>query len=101
MARRGKVVHFESFGQQDIESATPMKRDTIFRIYSMASSQCSSGLSHHRRRSELMTLYEEGRFRLADPVEKYIPELEGLKVASEIGADGPETEDARSEDSSN
>ncbi|TDI39235.1 MAG: class A beta-lactamase-related serine hydrolase [Acidobacteria bacterium] len=85
VARHGKVVHFETFGQQDIESATPMKRDSIFRIYSMT--KPITGVA-------LMTLYEEGRFRLADPVEKYIPELEGLKVASGIGADGQETEDA-------
>ena len=26
VARRGKVVHFETFGHQDIESATPMKQ---------------------------------------------------------------------------
>ncbi len=35
VARRGKVVHFDTLGYQDIESNTPMAKDTIFRIYSM------------------------------------------------------------------
>ena len=27
-----------------------------------------------------MILYEEGKFRLADPVEKYLPEMKDLQV---------------------
>ena len=33
----------------------------------------------------LMTLFEEGRFRLIDPVGRYVPSLAGLKV---LQADG-------------
>lgn len=80
VARHGKVPHFETFGNQDIASSTPMARDSIFRIYSM--SKPITGVA-------LMTLYEEGKFRLSDPLKKYIPEFSDLMVFSGTGTDGP------------
>ncbi len=85
IARHGKVAHFETFGKQDIAAGTPMAKDSVFRIYSM--SKPITGVA-------LMMLYEEGKFRLSDRVEKYIPELAGLKVAAGEGKDGPILEDA-------
>lgn len=71
LARKGKVVHFEQVGMMDIESAVPMTADAIFRIYSMTKSiTCTA----------LMTLYEKGRFQLTDPVSKYLPVFEQMKV---------------------
>lgn len=84
-AREGKITHFETFGSRDIEAKAPMAKDTIFRIYSM--SKPITGVA-------LMMLYEEGLFRLSDPVEKYIPEFAGLVVAKAEGANGPITEPA-------
>ncbi|MGH2588177.1 MAG: serine hydrolase domain-containing protein [Dehalococcoidia bacterium] len=71
VARRGKVVHFQTVGQMDAEAARPMTADTIFRIYSMTKPIASVAL---------MTLYEEGKFQLDDPASKFIPEFKGLKV---------------------
>jgi CubicO group peptidase (beta-lactamase class C family) len=85
IARHGKIVHFETFGWQNLETKTSMAKDTIFRIYSM--SKPITGVA-------LMMLFEEGKFRLADPVEKYIPEWKGMKVASGYGAEAPATEPA-------
>jgi CubicO group peptidase (beta-lactamase class C family) len=86
VARHGKIVQFETFGKQDLDAGVPMSKDTIFRIYSMT--KPIAGVA-------LMTLYDEGKFELDDPVEKYIPELAGLKVAKADGPDGsPEVEDA-------
>ena len=85
VARRGKIVHFERFGLMDIEANKPMQSDTIFRIYSMTKPITSIAL---------MMLYEEGKFRLGDPVAKFIPEFKDLKVAAGVGADGPKVEDA-------
>ena len=62
-----------------------MSKDAIFRIYSM--SKPITGVA-------LMMLYEEGLFRLADPVAKYIPQFRDLKVAAGVGEDGPLLEDA-------
>src|SRR3989442_13141262 len=69
--RRGKVVHFQTYGRRDLEAGTPVERDTIFRIYSMTKPIVSVAL---------MTLYEEGRLQLDDPVAQYIPQFRGLKV---------------------
>src|ERR1700730_4556697 len=71
VARRGKVVHFETYGNMDVERQKPMRSDTIFRFYSMTKPIASVAL---------MMLYEEGRFQLHDPASKYIPELKDLKV---------------------
>ena len=35
VARHGKVVHFDAYGVQDLESKKPVTKDTIFRIASM------------------------------------------------------------------
>ena len=86
VARHGKIAHFEPFGKQDLASGVPMAKDTIFRIYSMT--KPVAGVA-------LMTFYEEGRFRLDDPVAKYIPEFADLKVAKGPGPEGqPIVEDA-------
>ena len=55
----------------DAERGKPVKEDTIFRIYSMSKPITSVAL---------MTLYEEGRFQLDDPVHKFIPSWEDLGV---------------------
>ena len=73
VARRGKLVHFETIGKQDIERDTPLAADSIFRIHSM--SKPITGVA-------LMTFFDEGRFGLDDPVSKFLPEWKGLKVAA-------------------
>ena len=85
VARHGKIAHFETFGHKDIAAGTAMPEDAIFRIYSM--SKPITGVA-------LMMLYEEGLFRLSDPVAKYIPQFKDLEVAAGVGADGPLLEDA-------
>ena len=71
VARDGKVAHATVCGQQDIAGKQPMRRDAIFRIYSMT--KPITGVA-------LMTLYDEGRFQLDDPVSKYLPGFAGIKV---------------------
>ena len=78
-ARDNKLVHYESVGYRDLEAEAPMTNDTIFRIYSM--SKPVTGVA-------LMILYEEGKFRLADPVEQYIPEFRDLQVYKGVDAEG-------------
>ena len=85
IARHGRVAHFGTFGAQDREANKPMAEDTIFRIYSMTKPITSVAL---------MLLYEEGRFRLSDPVEKYIPEFKDLPVAVGEDENGIVTEPA-------
>ena len=74
VARRGKIVHFETLGMRDIENKKTMEPDTIFRIYSMSKPITSVAV---------MMLYEEGHFQLDTPVSRFIPEFENMKVYNE------------------
>ena len=71
VARHGKVVQHKAYGVQSLESGTPMKTDTIARIYSMT--KPIAGVA-------MMMLYEEGKWKPSDPIAKYIPEFANLKV---------------------
>jgi CubicO group peptidase (beta-lactamase class C family) len=73
VARNGQIGHFEARGLADRERNSPMKRDTLFRIYSMSKPITSIAL---------MQLYERGLMQIDDPVEKYIPQFADLKVFS-------------------
>jgi len=75
----GKEVYFGAFGLADRESQQPMARDTIVQIYSMT--KPITGVA-------LMQLWEQGKFRLDDPVAKFIPELAGVKVYAGTDAAG-------------
>jgi len=72
VARKGKVVYFESVGQRDPVSGTPMPKDALFRLYSMTKPFTSVAI---------MMLMEEGKLRLTDPVSKYIPAFADLQVS--------------------
>ena len=78
-ARDGKIFHFESVGQRDLASGDPMENDDLFRIYSMT--KPITGVA-------LMILYEEGKFKLSDPVAMYIPEFTDLQVYAGMADDG-------------
>jgi len=71
VARRGQVVHLETFGWQEKETKRPMAADTIFRIYSMTKPITSVAV---------MMLCEEGRLRLTDPVSRHVPQFKDRKV---------------------
>jgi CubicO group peptidase (beta-lactamase class C family) len=71
VARRGKVVQHKAYGMQSIEAGTPMKLDTIARIYSMT--KPVTGVA-------MMMLHEEGKWHPSDPIAKHIPEFANLKV---------------------
>src|SRR6516162_5558143 len=68
LIRHGQIADFKSFGRQTPD--TPMALDSLFRIYSM--SKPITGVA-------MMQLYEQGKWRLDDPITKYAPELSGLK----------------------
>ncbi|HVV20454.1 MAG TPA: serine hydrolase domain-containing protein [Pseudonocardiaceae bacterium] len=80
VARHDKVVHLDVYGAADRERGVPIRPDTIFRIYSMTKPIASVAL---------MTLYEEGRFQLDDPVAAYLPEWRDLRVLTDDGPREP------------
>jgi CubicO group peptidase (beta-lactamase class C family) len=71
LARHGKVLDCKAYGAQDLASAKPMALDTIFRIYSMSKPVTAVAM---------MLLFEQGKWKPGDPLERYIPELAHLKV---------------------
>jgi CubicO group peptidase (beta-lactamase class C family) len=72
VVRRGKIAHFEAYGQQDLEAKKPMPKDGIFRLASMSKPITAAAV---------MMMIEEGKVRLTDPVSRFIPEFKGAKVA--------------------
>ncbi|WP_162559804.1 serine hydrolase domain-containing protein [Methylobacterium radiodurans] len=77
--RDGRPVLAQAFGEQT--PGTPMRTDSIHRIASTTKLFVTTAA---------MRLYEQGRFKLADPVAAYLPELKALKVfaGSEIATEG-------------
>ncbi len=71
IARKGKVVQFNTYGVRDLASGKPMERDTIFRIFSMSKAITTTAA---------MQLFEQGKFKLDDPLSKFIPEFEEVKL---------------------
>ena len=71
VARKGRIAYFEAQGSMDLESKKPMQKDAIFRIMSMTKPVVGVAV---------MMLVEEGKVRLTDPVSRFIPELQNLKV---------------------
>ncbi|GAB1265694.1 serine hydrolase domain-containing protein [Aurantivibrio infirmus] len=79
VAKDGKVQMFQAYGYQDIENKIAMKTDSIFRIFSMTKPIVGTAL---------MTLHDQGKFKLSDPVEKYIPEFKNARVFKSKNEDG-------------
>ena len=72
IARAGQTAHFRTYGKMDLEARKPMAPDAIFRIASMSKAVTSVAV---------MMLYEEGKFMLHDPIERYIPAFRNPQVA--------------------
>jgi CubicO group peptidase (beta-lactamase class C family) len=71
IARDGKIVYNKSFGNNDIETKSPLRTDDIFRIASQTKAITSIAV---------MMLFEEGKFLLDDPISKYIQEFKNPQV---------------------
>ena len=79
VTRDGRTADMHAVGFQDVDSKTPMRTDTIFRIASMTKPITSVAI---------MMLYEEGKLLLTDPVSKFIPGFKSMQVL-EQGAEKP------------
>jgi CubicO group peptidase (beta-lactamase class C family) len=72
--QHGKPVYNQSFGVQDVGSKAPITDKTIFRLFSMTK-VITAVVS--------MQLLQDGKFKLDDPVAKYIPSFANVKVGVE------------------
>lgn len=79
LARHGKIVSYKTYGKKSLATGAPMTEDTIFRIYSMT--KPITGVA-------MMILFEEGKWRLDDPVTRFVPEFKNLKVVKTVNPDG-------------
>lgn len=73
LSRRG-ATHVDALGQYalgDAEGNRPMRRNTIFRIASMTKPVTAVAA---------LILVEEGRLRLDDPIDRWLPELANRRV---------------------
>ncbi len=74
VARHGQICYFRAFG--DAKKGVPMKTDAIFRQASMTKPVTMVAL---------MQFYDKGKFKLDDPLSKFIPEFKNLQVAQDDG----------------
>lgn len=77
--KNGREAYFGTAGYADREAKKPMRRDTLVQIFSMT--KPVTGVA-------LMQLWEQGRFRIDDPLSKYLPEFGDVKVFAGTDAAG-------------
>ena len=70
----GEVRQVNELGHRDVDARLPMQRDTIFRIASMTKPVTVAAA---------MSLIEEGRLALTDPVARWLPELADMTVLAD------------------
>jgi CubicO group peptidase (beta-lactamase class C family) len=84
--RQGEVPQTATVGRRDLASGLPVKRDTIFRIASMTKPVTTVAA---------LTLYDEGRFDLDDPITICAPEFARMRVLRDPEGPLDQTHDAR------
>ena len=75
VARKGRLVYSQAFGNLNSAGGGAMKEDSLFRIYSMTKPLVSTAL---------MMLVEDGRVQLTDPVGKFLPSFKGPMVSTPV-----------------
>mgnify|MGYP001161312776 FL=1 len=70
--RNGNIIYYKAFGQRGADDKRKIKKDDLYRIYSMTKPIVSVAI---------MQLYEKGLFHLNDPIENFLPEFKNLKIA--------------------
>lgn len=77
----GAIVQSQAYGYRDLARTSPMRKDSIFRIYSMTKTVTTVAA---------LMLVEEGKLELDDPVEKHLPEFSGMRIFAGGSADKPD-----------
>ena len=75
VARNGKIVYKKAFGTANPDSGRKYQTDDIFRIASQTKAITSTAV---------MILWEEGKFKLDDPISKFIPEFKEPQVLDSL-----------------
>ncbi len=79
VARHGRIAWEKAYGVMGLASGVPMRTDAIFRLFSMTKPVTSVAL---------LTLYEQGKFQLTDPLEMYLPAFRDVRVFAGLDTRG-------------
>jgi CubicO group peptidase (beta-lactamase class C family) len=71
LLRQGEVADFFAAGLRDRQQGKPMQADTIMRIYSLT--KIVTGVA-------ALTLIEDGKLGLSDPIKDYLPEFSDMQI---------------------
>jgi CubicO group peptidase (beta-lactamase class C family) len=71
VGRRGHLAYRTTVGTMDLETATPLHDQTIWRLYSMT--KPITGVA-------LLSLIERAKVKLSDPIHRFLPEWRDVKV---------------------
>jgi CubicO group peptidase (beta-lactamase class C family) len=71
IVKDNQLIQYKGYGYQDAETKKPMPNDAIFRIMSQTKAITSAGI---------LTLYEEGKLMLDEPIAHFIPEFQNPVV---------------------
>ena len=69
--RHGELLQVNEIGYRDVDAGLPMTRDTLFRIASMTKPVTVAAV---------MSLVDQGKLTLKDPVVRWAPELSDVRV---------------------
>jgi CubicO group peptidase (beta-lactamase class C family) len=78
VARNGKILEYDATGVADVKTKRPMRKDDIFWVASMTKPIVSAAI---------MTLSDEGKLSVDDPVEKHLPEFKGMWLVAKKSND--------------
>jgi len=74
------IIAIEAFGLADVAKKRSMSKDSMFWIASMTKPMTAMGV---------MMLVEEGKVKLDDPLEKFVPEFKGIQLKTAQGLVAP------------
>lgn len=80
IARHGRIIDWQAYGYRDLARREPLRRDAIFRIYSMTKTVTTVAV---------LMLMEEGKLSLDDPLSRYLPGFEHPQVLTGGDAERP------------
>ncbi|MEV8521001.1 serine hydrolase domain-containing protein [Dyella marensis] len=81
IARHGRIVDWQAYGYRDLARRAPLRRDDIFRIYSMTKTVTTVAV---------LMLVEEGKLALDAPLSRYLPGFEHPQVMTNRDANQPQ-----------
>lgn len=81
LARNGRLMDWQAYGHRDLARREPLRKDAIFRIYSMTKTVTSVAV---------MLLVEEGKLALEDPLSRYLPGFATPQVLVDGSIDAPQ-----------